>query len=85
MCLAIPMQITRLDGDTARAASRGIERDIDLMLVRDQPLAVGDFVIVHVGYALQRLEPDDALATWRLIDEMEAAGDTDDPGAPERA
>jgi len=39
MCLAIPMQITRLDGDTARAASRGIERDIDLMLVQDQALA----------------------------------------------
>ena len=85
MCLAIPMQITRLDGDTARASSRGIERDIDLMLVRDQPLAVGDFVIVHVGYALQRLAPDDALATWQLLDEMEAAGDADDPGAPERA
>lgn len=85
MCLAIPMQITRLDSDTARAASRGIERDIDLMLVQDQPLAVGDFVIVHVGYALQRLEPDDALATWRLIDEMEAAGDTDDEGAQGRA
>ena len=85
MCLAIPMQITRLDGDTARATSRGIERDIDLMLVRDQPLAVGDFVIVHVGYALQRLEPDDALATWRLLDEMEGADEADDEGAPERA
>ncbi|WP_245888704.1 HypC/HybG/HupF family hydrogenase formation chaperone [Halomonas denitrificans] len=85
MCLAIPMQITRLDGDTARATSRGIERDIDLMLVRDQPLAVGDFVIVHVGYALQRLEPDDALATWRLLDEMEGADEADDEGAPGRA
>ncbi|MEQ6889212.1 HypC/HybG/HupF family hydrogenase formation chaperone [Halomonas sp. CS7] len=85
MCLAIPMQITRLDGDRARATSRGIERDIDLMLVQDQALAVGDFVIVHVGYALQRLEPDDALATWRLIDEMEGADEADDEGAPERA
>lgn len=73
MCLAIPMQITRIDGDTARAASRGIERDIDLMLVQDQAVAVGDFVIVHVGYALQRLDPEDALATWRLLDEMDDA------------
>lgn len=85
MCLAIPMQITRLDGDTARATARGIERDIDLMLVRDQPLAVGDFVIVHVGYALQRLAPDDALATWRLIDELEGTGEADGEGAPGRA
>ena len=75
------MQITRIDGDTARAASRGIERDSDLMLVQDQALAVGDFVIVHVGYALQRLEPDDAQATWRLLDEMDASGDTNDDGA----
>ncbi len=80
MCLAIPMQITRLDGDTARAASRGIERDIDLMLIQDQALVVGDFVIVHVGYALQRLDPEDALATWRLLDEMDDAtpAETDD-------
>jgi len=85
MCLAIPMQITRLDGDTARASSRGIERDIDLMLVQDQALAVGDYVIVHVGYALQRLEPGDALATWRLLDEMESAVEPDDEGAQEHA
>ena len=79
------MQITRLDGDTARATSRGIERDIDLMLVQDQALAVGDFVIVHVGYALQRLHPDDALETWRLLDEMDAAGARDDAAPDERA
>ncbi len=70
MCLAIPMQITRMNGDTARAAARGIEREINLMLVQDQGIAVGDFVIVHVGYALHRLEPDDALATWQLLDDM---------------
>ncbi|RTR01104.1 HypC/HybG/HupF family hydrogenase formation chaperone [Halomonas nitroreducens] len=73
MCLAIPMRITRIEGATARAASRGIERDIDLMLVQDQALKVGDFVIVHVGYALQRLAPEEALATWRLLDEADAA------------
>ncbi|MHB9022383.1 MAG: HypC/HybG/HupF family hydrogenase formation chaperone [Halothiobacillus sp.] len=70
MCLAIPMQITRMNGDTARATARGIEREINLMLVQGQGIAVGDFVIVHVGYALHRLEPDDALATWQLLDEI---------------
>lgn len=79
MCLAIPMRITRIDGTSARAASRGIERDIDLMLVQDQALAVGDFVIVHVGYALQRLEPEEALATWRLLDEADAAAGGEGP------
>lgn len=64
------MQITLIDGDTTRAAARGIEREINLMLVQDQSIAVGDFVIVHVGYALHKLEPDDALATWQLLDEM---------------
>lgn len=70
MCLAIPMQITQLEGGTARATARGIERSVDLMLVQDQDLAIGDFVIVHVGYALQRLEPNDALATWQLLDSV---------------
>lgn len=74
MCLAIPMQLTRVEGTTATAVARGIEREIDLMLVQDQDLAPGDFVIVHVGYALQRLAPEEARATWRLLDE---AGDAD--------
>ncbi|HUX82698.1 MAG TPA: HypC/HybG/HupF family hydrogenase formation chaperone [Halothiobacillus sp.] len=77
MCLAIPMQITHIDGGTARASARGIERDIDLMLVRDQGIAIGDFVIVHVGYALHRLEPDDALATWQLLDSVSNLGEED--------
>lgn len=83
MCLAIPMQIVQIDGSTARAAARGVERDVDLMLVQDQNLAVGDFVIVHVGYAIQRLEPDDALTTWQLLDE--ASGIDLSSGSPEHA
>lgn len=78
MCLAIPMQITQIDGGTARATARGIERDIDLMLVEDQGITIGDFVIVHVGYALHRLEPDEALATWQLLDEVTDHGMADD-------
>ncbi|MCK2184704.1 HypC/HybG/HupF family hydrogenase formation chaperone [Halomonas getboli] len=80
MCLAIPMRITRIEGAVARAACRGIERDIDLMLVQDQPLAVGDYVIVHVGYAFQRLDPQEALATWRLLDEADAAASGEGAG-----
>lgn len=75
MCLAIPMQITQLEGGTARATARGIERSVDLMLVQDQDIAIGDFVIVHVGYALQRLEPNDALATWQLLDSVSTPQD----------
>lgn len=77
MCLAMPMQITRIDGSTARATAQGIERDIDLMLVQDQEIGIGDFVIVHVGYALHRLSTDDALATWQLLDSVATQGGDD--------
>ena len=83
MCLAIPMQIMHIDGNTARATARGVTRDVDLMLVQDHDLAVGDFVIVHVGYAIQRLEPDDALTTWQLLDE--ASGTDLINGSPDHA
>ena len=54
MCLAIPVQITEiLDGDRALASVGGVVREIGTSLVDE--LEVGDYVILHVGYALSRL------------------------------
>lgn len=72
MCLAIPMQITRIEGLNARCAVRGVERDVSLFLLQDQPVEVGDFVLVHVGYAIQALEAEDAAASLELFDQMQA-------------
>ncbi|CTQ76195.1 HypC/HybG/HupF family hydrogenase formation chaperone [Roseibium alexandrii] len=83
MCLAIPAKITELDGDDmAVVALEGIKKRISTALVED--LAVGDYVLVHVGYALHKVSPDEAARTLQLmaeagvlqeeLDEMTGAG-----------
>jgi hydrogenase expression/formation protein HypC len=63
------MKIVEIDGDTARASLNGIERVVNLLLVQDQNIRVGDYVIVHVGYAIQKLDAAEAEATWQLLAE----------------
>ncbi|WP_306150309.1 MULTISPECIES: HypC/HybG/HupF family hydrogenase formation chaperone [unclassified Roseibium] len=68
MCLAIPAKITELDGDDmAVVALEGIKKRISTALVED--LAVGDYVLVHVGYALHKVSPDEAARTLQLMAE----------------
>lgn len=70
MCLGIPMQIVAIDGHTARCSTKGIERDVSLFLLQDQALAPGDRVLVHVGYAIQKIQPADARSVWEVLDRM---------------
>ena len=73
MCLGIPMQISAIDGYVARCEAKGVERDVSLFMMQDEPLAVGEFVVVHVGYAIQKISPQDAETAWELYDQMLAA------------
>jgi hydrogenase expression/formation protein HypC len=70
MCLSVPMQITTIDGFNATCEARGVQRTISLFMIEDDEVAVGDFVMVHVGYALRKITPDEARSTWELIDEI---------------
>jgi hydrogenase expression/formation protein HypC len=70
MCLAIPMQIASIDGFTARCEARGVWRDVSLFMMQDDLPAVGDFVMVHVGYAIQKVTEADARTTWELFDQI---------------
>jgi hydrogenase expression/formation protein HypC len=66
MCLAIPVRVAELrDGDTAIVDLDGIRKEISLALVDD--VQVGDYVILHVGYALARLDADEAERTLALF------------------
>lgn len=76
MCLGIPMQIVSIDGYNARCQARGVLRDVSLFMLQDEPVAVDDFVMVHVGYALQKMSEQEARSTWELLDEVLAH----DPG-----
>ncbi len=69
MCLAVPMRIIKIDGDTGTAqAGGGIEQQIGLQLVPG--LRVDDYVIVHAGYAIQKMDAKYALEAQQLFDEL---------------
>lgn len=70
MCLAIPMEVIAIDGYMARCRAKGVERQVSLFLLQDEPVAIGDFVMVHVGYAIQKLTPQEARSAWEIYDEM---------------
>jgi hydrogenase expression/formation protein HypC len=70
MCLGIPMQIKAIDGFTARCEAKGVERDVSLFMMQDDNLEVDDFIVVHVGYAIQRITQQEAQTAWELYDEM---------------
>ena len=70
MCLAIPMQITNINGFNARCAAKGVERDVSLFLLQGEMLQEGAYVLIHVGYAIQKISEQEALSTWELLDQM---------------
>ncbi len=75
MCLAIPMKIMQVDGFNARCEAKGVEREVSLFMLQDDTLKAGDFVMVHVGYAIQKVSEEDARSSWELFDQMLAAED----------
>jgi len=69
MCLAIPALIVEKEGNQAKADIGGIVRDVSLELV-DRPAEVGDYVLIHAGFAIHKLEKEDAEETLRLMEEV---------------
>ena len=69
MCLAIPAEVIELLPDQmARVSLDGVGKVISVALV--EGVAVGDYVVVHVGFALTRIDPDEARQTLALLAEM---------------
>lgn len=72
MCLALPSLVTEvLPDDQAKVSLNGVTKAISLALVSD--VKPGDYVIVHVGYALNKIDPDEAEKTLALFAEMNEA------------
>jgi hydrogenase expression/formation protein HypC len=75
MCLAIPARVVEIaENDLAIVDLGGVRKDISLALVED--VQVGDYVIVHVGYALTRLDPEEAEKTLALMAEAGLTSET---------
>lgn len=68
MCLAIPMEVVSVDGKNAEVLVSGVPRRIRLD-VMSETVDVGDYVVVHAGFALTRLDREEALATLKLFEE----------------
>ncbi len=64
------MQVESIDGFMCRCTARGIEREVSLFMLQGEELTPGDHVLVHVGYAIQKVSAEDAAATWDLFDEV---------------
>ena len=70
MCLAVPMKIMGIDGFNATCEAKGIQREVSLFMLQGEPVAVGDHVLIHVGYAIQKISEEEARSTWDLFDEI---------------
>ena len=81
MCLALPARVEELlDAENAIVNLGGVRRNISLALVH--AIAVGDYVIVHVGFALQKLDEEEAARTLALFAELgQAQGGAPEAGA----
>ncbi len=70
MCLAVPMRIKSIDGFQCTCEARGIERDVSLFMLQGEALSPGDHVLIHVGYAIQKISEEEASASWELFDDI---------------
>lgn len=68
MCLAIPGKIIEISAGTARVDIEGVIREANISLLPDAE--VGDYVIVHAGFAIERYDEEDAKETLKLLKEM---------------
>ncbi|MCE1226077.1 MAG: HypC/HybG/HupF family hydrogenase formation chaperone [Geobacteraceae bacterium] len=69
MCLGVPMQILEINDDMVVAEIDGVQREASLMML-GEPVAVGDYVIVHAGFAISRIDPAEAEETLRIMREI---------------
>ncbi|HIE52792.1 MAG TPA: HypC/HybG/HupF family hydrogenase formation chaperone [Armatimonadetes bacterium] len=68
MCLGIPMRVVEINGSLATVESGGVRREVSIQLV--EGVQVGDYVIVHAGFAISVLDEDLAQETLAIIEEM---------------
>ncbi|HSG26968.1 MAG TPA: HypC/HybG/HupF family hydrogenase formation chaperone [Candidatus Krumholzibacterium sp.] len=74
MCLAVPMKVTGIEGKNATVLAGGVTKEVRLDLL--DGVGIGDYVLIHTGYAIERIDRDEALETLELIREVYRAGMT---------
>jgi hydrogenase expression/formation protein HypC len=80
MCLAIPMKIEGLSENVACASLGGTTRNVYLDLMSEE-VAIGDYVLVHAGFAIHRIDPHEAEETLRLFQEAGVLASSSETGS----
>ncbi|MCP4008935.1 MAG: HypC/HybG/HupF family hydrogenase formation chaperone [Proteobacteria bacterium] len=75
MCLGIPMQVKSINQFQALCEAKGIQRDVSLFMLQGETIIPGDYVVVSVGYAIEKISSQEAQSAWEIYDQMLAAED----------
>ena len=72
MCLSIPSKVTKIDKETNSATvdTMGVSRDASLDLMEDGSVKIGDFVLIHIGFIMNKIDEEDALASLEAFEEV---------------
>ena len=68
MCLAVPAQIVEREDMLATVDVGGVQRQVSMLLLPDAQ--IGDYVLIHAGFAMQQIDEEEAKLTWSLLQEM---------------
>jgi hydrogenase expression/formation protein HypC len=68
MCLAIPAKVIRVEGSKALVTIEDVEYTASLLLLDD--VKPGDFILLHAGFAIEKMDPEEAAETMRLLLEI---------------
>lgn len=68
MCLAIPAKVVSVDGKSAKVSIEDVEYTASLLLLDD--VKPGDYIMLHAGFAIEKVDPEEAAETLRLLNEI---------------
>ena len=80
MCLSIPSRVTKIDKErnVATVDTMGVSREASLELMQDGSVAVGDYVLIHVGFVMNKIDNADALLSLEAFEEIARRADDDE-------
>ncbi len=68
MCLAVPMKVIKIDGDEGIVASGALKRKANFMLLKG--VSPGDYILLHAGFAIERVKPEEAEKTIKMLEAL---------------
>ena len=81
MCVAVPMELIEINYPSGIAESKGVKREVGLQLLPEDEIKVGDFVIVHVGFAIEKMDKKQADEIWNMLEEIIRLSEQEKEGA----